>query len=216
MRILIAEDDTISRCLLQATLSQWGYEVVATQDGLEAYRALREPEGPRLAILDWMMPGLDGLDVCRKIRAEMMTEPPYLLLLTSRANKGDIADGLNSGADDYLTKPFDREELHARLRVGFRILEMQKNLADRVGQLEEALARVRQLQGLVPVCAYCKKIRNDQNYWQQVDAYLSAHTDARVSHGICPECLESVVKPQLDSLNRNDAGRRLSAKHTSR
>jgi len=200
MRILIADDDTISRRLLQATLAQWGYEVLVACDGAEALAVLRGLDPPRLAILDWMMPALDGLEVCQKIRAEATADPPYLLLLTSRGNKGDIAQGLNGGADDYLTKPFDSEELQARVGVGLRVLEMQRNLAERVRELEEALARVRQLQGLVPICAYCKKIRNDQNFWQQVEIYLSAHTDARFTHGICPDCLESVIKPELAEL----------------
>ncbi|MDB5390675.1 MAG: copR, partial [Planctomycetaceae bacterium] len=108
--------------------------------------------------------------------------------------------------DDYLTKPFNQRELQARLQVGLRTLALQKNLTDRVSELEEALSRVRQLQGLLPICCYCKKIRDDQNYWQQVDVYLSTRTDARFSHGICPQCMEAVVLKELEQAE--------AAKHT--
>src|SRR5262249_3973980 len=153
-------------------------------------KALQAPDAPKLAILDWMMPELDGVDVCRTLRAEPSAEPTYIILLTAKAEKGDIVKGLEAGADDYLTKPFDRNELRARLQVGLRMLELQKNLADRVRELEAALSNVKQLQGLIPICSYCKKIRDDKNYWQQVECYVSAHTDARFSHGICPACLD--------------------------
>jgi CheY-like chemotaxis protein len=156
-----------------------------------------EPDAPRLALLDWMMPGLDGPDVCRKVRGQAGREPPYLILLTSRGAKEDVVVGLHSGADDYLTKPFDRGELQARLQVGRRILTLQHSLADRVRELESALAQVKQLQGLLPICCYCKKIRDDQNYWQQVEQYIGKHSAARFSHGICPECWQKEVCPQF-------------------
>jgi DNA-binding response OmpR family regulator len=199
MRILIAEDEPISRRVLQATLAKSGYEVMATCDGRSALDVLQGPEAPRLAILDWMMPELDGVEVCRQVRALPRPDPTYLLLLTAKGTKQDIIAGLEAGADDYLTKPFDRDELHARLRVGVRMVEMQQSLADRVRQLEEAMSKVKQLQCLVPMCAYCKKVRDDQNYWQQVESYMSAHTEARFSHGICPGCMETVVKRELES-----------------
>src|SRR5262249_43771747 len=148
----------------------------------------------------WMMPEMDGVEVCGRIRGEAPADPPYLLLLTAKGSKEEIITGLEAGADDYLTKPFDRDELHARLRVGIRILDMQRTLAGRVHELEKALAKVRQLQGLIPICAYCKKIRDDQNYWQQVEAYVSSHCEVRFTHGICPACLEEVVKPELAKL----------------
>ncbi len=206
MRLLIAEDDPISRRMLEATLSKWAFSVVVTRDGRAALKVLQGENAPKLAILDWMMPELDGVEVCRKVRAEQTSEPTYLLLLTAKGSKADIVTGLESGADDYLTKPFDRNELHARLRVGMRMLEMQKNLAERVRQLEDALSRVKQLQGLVPICSYCKKVRDDQNYWQQVDAYMSAHTEARFSHSICPTCMDTVVRQELESLNLTHTG----------
>jgi len=200
MRILIAEDDLVSRKMLEATLSRWGYEVVVTCDGQNALQVLTAPDAPRVAILDWMMPSLDGVDVCRKVREGSVAQPPYIILLTAKGNKEDIVSGLEAGADDYVIKPFDREELRARLQAGLRIITLQNQLAARVRELEEAIARIRTLQGLLPICSYCKRVRNDGDYWQQVESYISDHSDARFSHGICPDCYESVVRPQLQSL----------------
>ena len=202
MKILIAEDDMVSRRLLEATLIKWGYEVVVTCDGAEAWEVLQRADAPLLAILDWMMPGMDGIELCRKVRRALMPTPPYLILLTAKGRREDVVTGLRSGANDYVTKPFDREELRARVQVGMRIVELQQSLADRVKALEEALARVKQLQGLLPICSYCKKIRDDQNYWQQVENYISEHSEAQFSHSICPDCYERRVKPELDQLRR--------------
>jgi DNA-binding response OmpR family regulator len=200
MRILIAEDDPASRLTLEANLRRWGHEVVSTCDGVAAWEAMQTGAAPRLAILDWMMPGLDGPDVCRRIRSQPSTELIYLILLTARTAKTDIVLGLESGANDYVTKPFDRDELRARLNTGIRLVELQQSLAERVRDLREALARVNHLQGLLPICCYCKKIRDDHNYWQQVESYIAAHSLAQFSHAICPDCLEAVVKPELERL----------------
>ncbi len=200
MNILIAEDDAVSRRLLEATLARWGYGVVATCDGAQAWDILQRPDAPRLAILDGMMPGLDGVEVCRRVRARGDAQPAYLILLSARQETSDLVMGLYAGADDYITKPFQREELRARVLVGVRVLQLQEALAARVAELGEALARVKQLQGLVPICSYCKKIRDDNNYWQQVEAYLGEHAAARFSHGICPDCWEHVVRPQVSQL----------------
>ncbi|WP_089941911.1 GGDEF domain-containing response regulator [Candidatus Entotheonella palauensis] len=128
MRILIAEDDPISRRLLEVTLGKWGYEVMSCPDGESAWAMLQQPGAPSLAILDWMMPGMDGLQVCREVR-QMMTEPyTYMLLLPAKSQKADIIAGLEAGADDYLTKPFDASELRMRLRAGRRILDLQAEL----------------------------------------------------------------------------------------
>ena len=202
MRILIAEDDAVSRRRLEATLRKWGYEVLAVEDGLAAWEVLQGEMPPPLAILDWMMPGMDGIEVCRKVRERSPSRPLYIIVLTARGSREDVVAGLQAGGDDYVTKPFDREELHARVKVGLRVLQLQMNLADRVRELEEALARVKQLQGLLPICSYCKKIRDDQNYWQQVEGYISEHSGAVFSHGICPECYDKFVRPELKKLNK--------------
>ena len=202
MKILVAEDDAVSCRALEATLQRWGYEVVTAADGVATWDAFQAETGPDLVLLDWMMPGMDGLEVCHKIRARPQTLPTYVILLTARGGREDMVRGLAAGADDYITKPFDPKELQARVRVGQRIIELQRSLAARVRQLEEALARVKQLQGLLPICSYCKKIRNDQNYWQQVESYLSEHSGVQFSHGICPECYEKFVKLDLEKMQR--------------
>src|SRR5262245_33836253 len=163
MKVLIADDDLISRRVLEATLSQCGYEVAVARDGHEAWNILGGPEAPPLAILDWAMPEADGPELCRRARANRQAQPTYLILLIPWRQTGDIVAAFAAGADDYLVKPFDRGELRARLQVGRRIVELQRGLADRVRELEAALARVQQLQGLLPICAWCKRIRDDQN-----------------------------------------------------
>ena len=201
MRILVAEDQSVSRHILVANLRKWGYDVVAVENGTRAWDALHAPDAPHLAILDWLMPGMDGIEICRQIRMNPQTQPVYLILLTARRGQEDKIQGLQAGADDYITKPFDREELRARLQVGIRVLALQEALAERVRELEDALSRVKTLQGLLPICSYCKKIRDDRNYWQQVEGYISDHSEAQFSHGICPECYARFVQPQLDQLH---------------
>jgi len=188
MKILIAEDDPISRRILEATLLKWGYKVCLAIDGTQAWDILQGENAPTLAILDIMMPGLDGLEVCRRVRQLPTPTPPYIIMLTAMASKDEVVNGIQAGANDYLSKPFHRDELKARVAVGAQMLELQRNLAERVKELEAALSQVKQLQGMLPICSYCKKIRNDQNYWQRVEGYISDHTDVEFSHGICPDC----------------------------
>jgi sigma-B regulation protein RsbU (phosphoserine phosphatase) len=200
VRVLIAEDDAVSRHLLEATLAKWGYEVVVTTDGLQALEVLSRADAPSLAILDWMMPGLDGAQVCLKARELAGERLLYMILLTAKGRKEDIVEGLTAGADDYVIKPFDRSELKARISAGERILRLQAELASRVKELELALTNVKLLQGLLPICCYCKKIRDDKNYWQQVDTYVADHSEAQFTHGICPDCRDKIVKPELERL----------------
>ena len=199
MKILIAEDDAISRRVLEVFLHRWGYEVESVEDGDAAWGRLQQVDAPSLVILDWMMPGMGGVEICRRVRE--LGQLTYVILLTARTGSEDIVEGLEAGADDYVTKPFNREELRARVQGGTRVVELQRSLAQRVEQLEQALARVKHLQGLLPICSYCKKIRNDRNYWQQVEAYISEHSEAIFSHGICPECFEKFVTPELSKMN---------------
>jgi len=188
MRLLVAEDDLISGRFLKHSLETWGYEVIVTSDGNAAWQVLEAPDAPLVAILDWMMPGMNGPEICERARQRSVAIPTYIILLTTKSGKEDVVAGLSAGADDYLTKPFDVQELHARVQVGCRLIELQKKLADRVTELAEALTQVRQLRGMLPICAWCKKIRDDSNYWQQIETYVARHSDAQFSHGICPEC----------------------------
>jgi len=130
MQILIAEDDFTSRAVLVAILKKQGYEVVATVNGAEAWKVMQQPDAPKLAILDWMMPEMDGIEVCRRIRTLEINQPPYIIMLTSKDEKANIIAGLEAGADDYLVKPYHPGELGARVRVGLRMIEMQAALIE--------------------------------------------------------------------------------------
>lgn len=197
MRILIAEDDIVSRRMLEATLVKWRYEVVVTNNGAEAWQILQSENPPKLVILDWMMPEMDGLEVCKKVRENAELDSTYIILLTARGQKEDIVSGLDAGANDYITKPFDRNELKARIQVGVRMINLQNELEEHIKKLEEAMSEVRQLQGFLPICAYCKKIRTDDDYWEQVEKYISKRSNIQFSHGICPECYTKIMKEEL-------------------
>jgi DNA-binding response OmpR family regulator len=202
MQILIADDDRLSAEVLARTLTPDKFEVTVASDGVEALEILRRPNSPSLAILDWMMPKLDGPDVCRLIRSDASGAHRYLILLTSRDAREDVVAGLEAGADDYLVKPCHQGELLARVSVGARVLALQDGLAARVDELQLALSQVKQLSGLLPICSYCKSIRSDENYWQQVDTYLTQHSDAHFTHGICPPCY-AVLSNELDEYAKN-------------
>lgn len=205
MKVLIAEDDEVSRRILQLTLIAAGHEVIAARNGIEAISALESEDAPKLAVLDWMMPEMDGLEVCRRVRQMQSAAPAYIILLTAKGGKTDIIQGLEAGANDYVIKPFDRGELLARVKVGETVVNLQEKLSAKLKKLEDALAQVKQLRGILPICSYCKHVRDDQNYWQQVETYISNHSEAEFSHSVCPDCYEKVVQPQLDKLRTKRA-----------
>ncbi|WP_419658869.1 response regulator receiver protein [Desulfosarcina variabilis str. Montpellier] len=203
MRILIAEDDLTSRNILAALLKKKGHEVMETTNGTDAWTVMQKPDAPRMAILDWMMPEMDGLEVVRRIRELQTEQPPYLIMLTAKGEKSDIVVGLDAGADDYLVKPFDAGELKARIEVGRRIVDLQMRLAEQVTALQQALKHIKTLQGIIPICSFCKKIRNDKGYWDQVEAYVGKHSQAEFSHSICPECM-AIHYPEYADEVEND------------
>jgi DNA-binding response OmpR family regulator len=188
MRILIAEDDPTSRRLLEATLARDGYHVVSASDGDEAWERLRDKDGPRLAILDWMMPGRDGIEICRQLRRE----PASVLRVSApgddQTRTEDIIHGLEAGADDYLTKPYDPQELRCRVKSGERLLRLEEALARKLAELQEALSHVKQLQGLLPICMFCKKIRDDSDTWHRLETYIERNSEALFSHSLCGDC----------------------------
>ena len=141
MKVLIADDSSISRHLLEVTLRRWGYDVISASDGAEAWEYLKQPDHPRLAILDWEMPGLTGTEICRLVRQVPKESYVYVLLLTSKTLKQDLIEGMEAGADDYVTKPFDRHELNVRLRAGRRIVELQDELLAAREALREQATR---------------------------------------------------------------------------
>lgn len=180
MKILIAEDDPVSAKILQFTLESGGHEVVACTSGVAAWDAFNN-EPTRVVISDWMMPKLDGLELCSRIRSRPKTDYTYFILLTAiHTGRDNLRKAMNAGVDDFLTKPLDREAIMMRLRVAERIVEFTH--------------QIRQLKELIPICMYCKKIRDDSNYWQAVESYIAHHTGSSFSHGICPECFEKHVR----------------------
>jgi sigma-B regulation protein RsbU (phosphoserine phosphatase) len=193
MQILIADDDAISRRLATHALSGCGADVSVAEDGHAAWAQIQARRQSTVLVLDREMPGIDGLDLCRRARLLPSFPPLYIVMVTSAAETVDITAGLDAGADDYVIKPFNAAELRARAQVGMRMAALQESMARRLSELEQALTNVKQLRGLLPMCAYCKKIRVDNKYWQQLEGYLSDHSDAEFSHGICPECFPSVI-----------------------
>jgi sigma-B regulation protein RsbU (phosphoserine phosphatase) len=179
MKILIAEDEPIAARILQRALEAFGYEVTLARDGVEAWEAFdREPV--RLIVSDWIMPGLDGLGFCRKVRERQKTLYTYFILLTSQETRPENYDlASNAGVDDFLTKPLDRPTIRMRLRVAERILRFA--------------TEIRQLKDLIPICSYCLKIRNDENYWQRVETYVNEQTGSNFTHSICPTCEETLL-----------------------
>jgi DNA-binding response OmpR family regulator len=189
-RILIAEDHYVSRHLLERNLNNWGFEVVTAENGEKAAEILESDNAPAIAILDWMMPKMDGVEVCARVRKKKDRPYVYLVLLTAKSQKEEVAAGLEAGADDYVVKPFDPDELRARLKVGQRVVELERTLARKVDDLQNALADVKRLKRLLPICMYCKSIRDDGDYWHQLEAYIHTETGTDFSHGICPECMK--------------------------
>jgi DNA-binding response OmpR family regulator len=183
MKILIAEDDRDSRDLLALMLEQDGHQVIRAGNGREAWEIFRnEKESFPLIISDWLMPEMDGLELCRRIRASNRAPYSYILLLTALQGKNNYLEGIRAGADDFMSKPYDPEQLMARLIVAHRIMHLQ--------------AHVKKLEGILPTCMYCKRIR-EQETWVGIEEYIAARTQASFSHGVCPECYREHVKPQL-------------------
>ena len=190
--ILLADDEEPSRRFITYYLTNWGFSVVPAADGMEAASILESDDAPAIALLDWIMPGMEGPELCRRVRQRQNRPFTYLLLLTSKTHKDEIAEGLEAGADDYVTKPCDMKELHARLRVGERMVTLERTLARQVVSLQEALDHVRQLKELLPICAWCKRVRDDEDYWHSIEEYLHVHTGTDFTHGICPHCLDTL------------------------
>lgn len=176
MKILIAEDEPVSSRILQLTLEHYGHEVIAAADGRQAWERF-DADPVRVIVSDWMMPDIDGIELCDRVRKRPKTEYTYFILLTAiHTGRENLQKAMAAGVDDFLTKPLDREAIIMRLRVAERILDFT--------------SQIRALKELLPICMYCKRIRDDQDYWQQVESYIHTCTGTNFSHGICPECLE--------------------------
>ncbi len=185
--VLVVDDDEDNLALLGKLVESAGYEAVLATSGPEALEFVAH-DRPDLVLLDVMMPGMDGYAVCHELKLDQTMREVPVLFLTAKAEPDDISRGFGAGAVDYITKPFHAAELRARVRTHLALKQQRDELARRTSELEQALSHVKTLRGLLPICAWCKKIRNDQGYWDQLESYLSAHTDARFSHAICPDC----------------------------
>lgn len=193
MKLLIADDDVFFRRLVQKILSH-NHEVVIAEDGNDAWAALQKPEAPRLAILDWVMPGVSGPEMCRRIRQSEVLSSMYLILFTGRNSSADIVSGLRAGADDYVTKPFDPEELRARVKVGENVLALQAALTAQLAAATEALNEEKRLRELL-LSLPCRRQRAFDKHWPGIDDYRNQHLEGEGSD--CQECGLSVDHRQI-------------------
>ncbi len=185
MRILIVEDDADIRDLLRILLEKDGHHVDTCADGHEAWDAFNRQEYS-LIISDWLMPELDGIELCRRIRAADKPHYTYIILLTALSGKANHIEAIHAGADDFVSKPYDPDELKARLIVADRIMRLQEH--------------VKRLEGVLPTCMYCKKIRDHSDVWVGIEQYITQRTEASFSHGVCPDCYENQLKPEINKL----------------
>jgi len=200
MKILIADDDAVARRVLQSAIGTLSHEVTVVEDGRAAWEHLRA-ERYDVLISDWVMPHIDGLELCRRVRARSGEAYTYVILVSARNATEDVVRGIMAGADDFLVKPCATSELRARLHAAERVVKLERSLAGRLADLERALDEVASLKKLLPICMYCKSIRNDQQAWDNIEEYLREHAHADLTHSICPTCYESRVRPMLDEMH---------------
>ena len=191
MQILAVEDDPVARRVLRQALTKLGHEVVEAEDGEAALDAMAR-ENFRVIVSDWLMPNMDGIEFCRRVRERPAEDYVYFILLTGRlASAENEREAADAGVDDFLSKPLDMNELWMRLRVAERILKFA--------------TQVRMLEAFLPICSYCKKVREDSNYWTQIESYINTRTGTDFSHSVCPDCYERVVVPELEKLKADAA-----------
>ena len=194
MRILTVEDDPVARRVLKQALKKLGHDVIEAEDGVKALEVLAQ-ESVRVIVSDWVMPNLDGLGFCKAVRERIDEDYVYFILLTSRtANPDNEREAADAGVDDFLSKPLDVNELWMRLRVAERILQFA--------------TQVRTLEAFLPICSYCKKVREDSNYWTQIESYINTRTGTDFSHSVCPDCYARVVLPELEKMKAEAAAER--------
>lgn len=188
MKILVADDDRLTCALLKGVFSKLGHDVTTVNNGMDAWRMVKEgKEGKfQLVTLDWMMPGLEGVEVCRRIREEPGPQYTYVILVTGKVDESSFRLGMSAGADDFLTKPVDIGLLATRLGVAERILSLQQEVGE--------------LKAILPVCIYCRKIRTDDEAWAKIEKYLAQRSDVELSENICRECYEKHLASDIDSL----------------
>lgn len=201
MRILIAADQASCR-ELETVCRANGYQPVTAGNAREAITAAQGPEPPAMALVDSASPDWEIRPLIARLRQVRTGDSPlYIILLAPRSATGEEPGDIPDDVDDCIVRPIASRELRARLRLGRRLLRLQNALNERVLELENALGRVKNLQGLLPMCSYCKRIRNDRNYWQQVESYITEHSNAEFTHGVCPHCYETIVKREMERLH---------------
>ena len=196
----IIEDDTSTRRLLENLTGLLGYNVISHDNGRDAWKAF-EKKHPEIVISDWRMPGMDGLELCKALREKKADSYTYFMLVTAeRRSKNNLERAIKAGVDDFLKKPISSEEIWNRIRVAQRILDFNHQVAT--------------LESLIPICAYCKSVRNDEDIWERIEEYVNERTGADFSHGICPDCLEKHVRPQMDEFKRSlETGTKAECRH---
>jgi CheY-like chemotaxis protein len=188
MNVLAIEDQAIAALKLSATLRSLGHSVELVNNASAAWERLNAG-GYRVVVSDWRMPGLDGLEFCRMVRKRGGDYVYFILISTTKITRETREEALAAGVDDFLTKPVDPDELGMRLHVAQRIIQFA--------------AQVQQLESFLPICGYCKKVRNDGKYWQEIEAYFNQRQGTQFSHSICPDCYQRVMVPQLKKLGVN-------------
>ncbi len=198
--ILIVDDQPVSLRLLLAFMERQGFTVLVAASGEEALAVIGETR-PDLILLDVLMPALNGFDICRLLKEQEETADIPVIFVTALTNLEDKVKGFAAGGVDYVTKPFQHQEVLARVVTHLNLARLRKELESKNRQLQTALDEIRQLAGIVPICAKCKKIRNDEGYWQQVEKFINTHTGAEFTHSYCPDCYDGEMR-ELRRLRR--------------
>lgn len=193
--ILVVDDQPANLKVLLSFLQEHDYRVYMVDSGQRALDILPKIQ-PDLVLLDVMMPGMNGFEICRRIKADKELAALPIIFMTALDSVRDKVAGFSAGAVDYITKPFQQVEVLARINTHITLRKRER-------ELEEALEEIKTLTGILPICAYCKQIRNDNGYWQQVEEYITQHSQAMFSHGVCPTCYKKVME-HLDAKNTSD------------
>ena len=197
IKILVVDDDPDILLATARVIQKAGFSVIKASTGSEALRKAKENK-PDLIFLDVILPDAEGPELCKQIKTDPFFQGTFVVLISGKKiASDDQADGLDVGADGYIARPISNRELTARTRAMVRILIAERERDRLIAELKEALSKVKTLSGLLPICAGCKKIRDDKGYWNQIEQYLNEHSDAIMSHGICPECAKKYY-PDLD------------------
>jgi DNA-binding response OmpR family regulator len=207
-KVLVVDDSPDILLLSTSILRRAGYDVLEASTGKECFDAV-QTNHPDLVVLDVMLPDMTGMDVCRQMKNDKRLEDIFVILASGiQISSERQAEGLNIGADGYIVRPISNREFLARVQAGERIKRAEDALRKKereqeqlVSQLKEALAEIKTLKGFIPICALCKKIRDDEGYWDQLEAYISKHTDAKFTHGLCPECVEK-YRAEMKNLSK--------------